>query len=293
MRSRGGSPTAIKFRRATCRPGEVRNIAQTCRRPVLSPILDHSNTHLAACSPKPAEHAKLVLPDRAVMRPLQARDMVAIRPSLRDGARVPGRAPLPHPVETSVTLVARIPAAGDCFYSETGRFGRILCNASGRGSGRTWRRAVAAAKGDGGALLSSGFDAQGVGGRDHWGGAIVDGLDDLGVVDPAQIHGRHPEIGMPELALDDDQWDALARRLDRVGVAQLMGRKPPTHPGRGRCVAQLDAHCGLLHGRPRVGPRTTQNRVPTGSWQRICSHGSSCWNAQRSIPTSRRRPPLT
>jgi hypothetical protein len=31
----------------------------------------------------------------------------------------------------------------------------------------------------------------------------VDGVDDLGVVDPAQVSRRNPEVGMTELPLDD------------------------------------------------------------------------------------------
>jgi hypothetical protein len=38
----------------------------------------------------------------------------------------------------------------------------------------------------------------------------VNGVDDLGVVDAPQVCGRNPEIGMAELALDHEQWDALA-----------------------------------------------------------------------------------
>jgi len=40
-------------------------------------------------------------------------------------------------------------------------------------------------------------------GRDHRRWSLMDGVDDLGVVDPAQIHRGDPEIGIPELALDD------------------------------------------------------------------------------------------
>ena len=38
----------------------------------------------------------------------------------------------------------------------------------------------------------------------------MDGVDDLGVVDPSQVRGGDSEIGVPELALDDDQWDAFS-----------------------------------------------------------------------------------
>jgi hypothetical protein len=50
----------------------------------------------------------------------------------------------------------------------------------------------------------------------------VDGVHDLGVIDATQVHGRDPEVGMPELPLDDHQRDALTRHLDRVGMPELM-----------------------------------------------------------------------
>ena len=42
----------------------------------------------------------------------------------------------------------------------------------------------------------------------------------------------------------------------------------------------------------RFEPWITHKSDPTGSWRRISSHGSSWRQAQRSIPTSRRLPPL-
>ena len=80
-------------------------------------------------------------------------------------------------------------------------------------------------------------DPQTVGRRDHRRGALVDGVHDLGVVDAAQVHGRDPEVGMPELPLDDHQRDALTRHLDRVCMPELMWRQPATHPGCDRGVA--------------------------------------------------------
>jgi hypothetical protein len=47
----------------------------------------------------------------------------------------------------------------------------------------------------------------------------MNGVDDLGVVDAAQVDRCDPAIGMPELALYDEQWDALAGHLDGVRVA--------------------------------------------------------------------------
>jgi len=71
------------------------------------------------------------------------------------------------------------------------------------------------------------------------GGALVKGVDDLGVVDLAQVHRGDPEIGMPRLTLDDQQRHALSRHLDGVRVAQLMRREPLSYAGLGGCVVQL------------------------------------------------------
>jgi hypothetical protein len=48
-------------------------------------------------------------------------------------------------------------------------------------------------------------------GGDHRFGSLVDRLDDLGVVDPAEVSGRDREVGV--LALDHDQRDSLTRHL--------------------------------------------------------------------------------
>ena len=57
----------------------------------------------------------------------------------------------------------------------------------------------------------------------------MDGVNDLRAVDPLQVNGRDAEVGVPELTLDDDQWNALMRHLDRVRVAELMGCEPTAH----------------------------------------------------------------
>jgi hypothetical protein len=49
----------------------------------------------------------------------------------------------------------------------------------------------------------SGGVAQTGRGRDHGCWSFVDGVDDFGVVDPAQVGGGDPEVGMTELPLDD------------------------------------------------------------------------------------------
>jgi hypothetical protein len=58
----------------------------------------------------------------------------------------------------------------------------------------------------------------GAGGH-HGCAAVVDRVDDLGVVDALQIDRRDAEVGVSELALDHVQGDTLARHFDRVRVA--------------------------------------------------------------------------
>jgi hypothetical protein len=55
------------------------------------------------------------------------------------------------------------------------------------------------------------------GDRRRW--TFVDSVDDLGVVDPTQVHGGDREVGVSELTLDHEQRDALAGHLHRMGVA--------------------------------------------------------------------------
>jgi hypothetical protein len=77
--------------------------------------------------------------------------------------------------------------------------------------------------------------------------------------------------------LSDDQRDALARELDGVRVAELVRR---------------EAH---LSTRPVAASRQTVEHAeqrPMGSCTRISSHGCSSSHPQRSIPTSRPRPPF-
>ena len=73
---------------------------------------------------------------------------------------------------------------------------------------------------------------QAVVGRDHGRWAFVDGVNDLGVVDPAEVAGGDCQIGVSELSLNHDQRDSLSRHLDRMGVTQLMRRESAPHSGR-------------------------------------------------------------
>src|SRR5215207_1722681 len=76
---------------------------------------------------------------------------------------------------------------------------------------------------------------------DHRRAAGVQGVDDLGVVDALQIDRGDPEVGVSELALDDDQRDAFAGHLDGMRVAELVRREAPTHPGLAGDAAQFRA----------------------------------------------------
>src|SRR5215204_689657 len=74
---------------------------------------------------------------------------------------------------------------------------------------------------------------------DHRGAAGVDGVDDLGVVDALEVDRGDAEVGVAELALDDDQRYALARHLDGVGVSELVWREASPHAGLAGDAAQL------------------------------------------------------
>ena len=78
----------------------------------------------------------------------------------------------------------------------------------------------------------------------------VDGGDDLLGVDALEVDARGAEVGVPELALDDVQRDALARELDSVGVAQLMRREPSSHASQSSRAAELDADRCTRPGSP-------------------------------------------
>jgi len=62
---------------------------------------------------------------------------------------------------------------------------------------------------------------------------VVDRVDDLTCIDSLQVDRGDPEVGMPELPLDNRQRDAFVRHLDRMRVAELMRCEPPSDPGLG------------------------------------------------------------
>ena len=53
-------------------------------------------------------------------------------------------------------------------------------------------------------------DEEGWAGGNHGCWPLVDRVDDFGVVDPSQVRGGDPEVGVAELALYDQKRDPLA-----------------------------------------------------------------------------------
>ena len=84
----------------------------------------------------------------------------------------------------------------------------------------------------------------------------------------------------------------LVCHLDRVGVPELVWCEASPHSRCRCCSAELLASGGLLPVPTRSGPVNDTQQRANGSWRRMSIHDSSWDHAQRSMPTSRRRPPL-
>jgi hypothetical protein len=72
----------------------------------------------------------------------------------------------------------------------------------------------------------------------------MNGGDDLLAVDALQVDRGGAEVGVTELALDDVQRRAFLGELERVGVPELVRRKPPSHTGLGSKAVELKPHGG-------------------------------------------------
>jgi hypothetical protein len=72
----------------------------------------------------------------------------------------------------------------------------------------------------------------------------MDRVDHLGVVDPTQVRRGDPEVGMPELALYNQQRDTLARHLHSVRMSQLVGCEPAPDSGGQGGPMQLGTDAG-------------------------------------------------
>ena len=64
-------------------------------------------------------------------------------------------------------------------------------------------------------------------------------LNDLRAVDSLQVNRRDSEVGMSELALDNDQRHTRVGHLDRVSMTELVRREAATHASRGGGHPQL------------------------------------------------------
>jgi hypothetical protein len=82
----------------------------------------------------------------------------------------------------------------------------------------------------------------------------VDGLDDFGLVDALQVGGGDAEVGVAELALDDDQRHTFTCHLDRMGVPELVWCEAPADICRDGRPAQVRSGGGA---RPRSAARGT------------------------------------
>jgi hypothetical protein len=86
--------------------------------------------------------------------------------------------------------------------------------------------------------LRSAFGQELPTGGDHRFGSLVDGLDDLGVVDSAEVSGCDREVGVTELPRDHDQRDPLTRHLGEM--------RAPTAAMADAYMASLFAMLGRL-----------------------------------------------
>jgi hypothetical protein len=81
----------------------------------------------------------------------------------------------------------------------------------------------------------------------------VHGGDDLLDVDALQVDARGAEVGVPELALDDVQRDALPGELDGMCVSQLVWSEASPDTRLGGVAAKLASDCGGRPGSPARG----------------------------------------
>jgi hypothetical protein len=87
---------------------------------------------------------------------------------------------------------------------------------------------------------------------------------------------------VPELALDHDERDTFVRRLDRVGVPQLVRSEPSADARCGCCVVQLLPCGGPLPA--SAGGRTVDHAEQRAD--RELAAGLEPWLELLVIPTS-------
>jgi hypothetical protein len=81
----------------------------------------------------------------------------------------------------------------------------------------------------------------------------MDSVDDLGTVDALEVNAGDGEVGVSELPLDDDEWNAFVCHLDRMSVSKLVRGEAPASSCRRSGVMELLSGCGGLP-------------VPSGRW---------------------------
>src|SRR5579859_3851520 len=108
---------------------------------------------------------------------------------------------------------------------------------------------------------------------EYRGRTAVDGVGDLAAVNYFEVDAGDAEVRVPELALDDDERNALAGHLDGVRVSQLMwseaagGHRRTGLDGAESRVRRWPTRVArLLARRPR------KSRAPTGIATRTSSH---------------------
>jgi hypothetical protein len=72
----------------------------------------------------------------------------------------------------------------------------------------------------------------------------MDGVNDLGVVDAAQVDRGDPKVGVSELPLNYHQRYAFSGHFHGVCMPELVRRESSPHASVGGGVAQLDADSG-------------------------------------------------
>jgi hypothetical protein len=97
---------------------------------------------------------------------------------------------------------------------------------------------------------------------------------------------------MAELALNDDQRDALAWHLDGVGLTELVRSEAPPDTSTHRCVAQLLSGGGLRPGAAAGRSGQDAEQRVDGQLDRDVQPLLELFPGPVVMPTSRRRPSL-
>ena len=97
---------------------------------------------------------------------------------------------------------------------------------------------------------------------------------------------------MPELALYDVERRTLAGHLDRVSAPKPVRRKAPAHTGSTATRRRCDLAATLDHGRPWVGAGDDAEQRADRELNPGLEPRRSCSQPHRSMPISRRFPPL-